>query len=681
MSINSEDFVQLRFPSSPALTPDGKKLVFAIKKVNQKKNQYKSPIYLKIAGKSGYKQFTAGAHMDTAPQFSPSGEYLAFLSSRAEKGIQVFIMSIDGGEAFQVTEFPQGVLGFTWSHDSKLIHVLARVNEEELELVLNPMKEEPPSFVLEPVEFKVYKSKRKELEVVNTDPRVITEGYCREGTSYLDSRFSQPFIVHISDFDYENAQEIPKKVIHIGEHGFHFSLGTFSFDNTAVFLAKYEEDPTVTLEQEILKVNVSDPSEKIFIGRVFGRGIENLQLSPDGKYLSFHAIREEKIVYDDTQIFLFDVKKSKTDNFVCITEYYNRSAIQSRWLNEDILLFLSPSDGQINIHSIDINTKEIKNVVEGDRNINNFTVSKNGSRIAYEVSHVSFPSDIFWCNADGSGEERVSEANKKYLKTHIPAKAEEFTYERDGVNFQGWLLVPTDRNPQEKMPVVLEIHGGPAVMWTPHENTLWHEWNTLVSKGYAVVFCNPRGSDGYGIDFRAAIYKNWGNMPATDILKSLDTALVKYPILDPDRVVVTGGSYGGYMTSWLVTQTNRFKAAVSQRGVYEFVAFSTTTDIPVWFEKQYEGEIIDRFADIWKDSPVAHVRNLQTPLLIIHSENDFRAPIVNAEQLFWLGKRYGKTVELVRYPRDGHELSRSGEPRHVVDRINRIVNWFQKYNK
>ncbi|UCG90157.1 MAG: S9 family peptidase [Candidatus Heimdallarchaeota archaeon] len=681
MSIKSKDFVQIKFPNSPAISPDGKKLVFAVKKVNQKKNQYKSPIYLKIAGRSGYKQFTAGNYVDTAPQFSPSGDHLAFLSSRAEKGTQVFIMSIDGGEAFQVTEFPQGVLGFSWSHNSKLINVIARVNEEELELILNPKKEKVPSFVLEPVEYKAYKSKKEELKEIRTDPRVISDGYCREGTSYLDGRFTQPFIVDISEFDDEKAQEIPKKIIHIGEHGFHFSLGTFSLDNKTVFLARYAEDPTLTLEQEILKVDISDPSEKIFIGRVFGRGVENLQLSPDGRYLSFHAIRKEKIVYDDSQIFLFDVKKHEVGNFVCITENYNRSAIQSRWFSKDTLLFLCPRDGKINIHKIDINTKETESVVIGDRNINSFTISKDGSRLAYEVSHVSFPSDIFWCKADGSGEERVTEANKEYLTTHIPAKAEEFNFERDGVNFQGWLLVSPDYNPNEKMPLVLEIHGGPAVMWTPHEKTLWHEWNTLVSNGYAVVFCNPRGSDGYGVDFRAAIYKNWGNMPAADILKSLDTVLTKYSFLDPNRIAVTGGSYGGYMTSWLVTQTDRFKAAISQRGVYEFVAFSTTTDIPAWFEKQYEGEIIDRFSNIWKDSPVAHVRNLQTPLLIIHSENDFRVPVVNAEQLFWLGKRYGKTVELVRYPRDGHELSRSGEPRHVIDRIDRIVDWIQKYNK
>ena len=678
MSINSEDFVQLKIPNSPTLSPDGKKLAFVIKQVNQKTNKYKSPIYLKILGEEGYTQFTAGTQIDTTPQFSPSGEYLAFLSSRAEKGVQVFIMPETGGEAVQVTNFPQGVMAFNWSHNSKLIHVITRVNEAELEVVLNPEKEIPPSYVLEPVSYESYITKKEQLQKLETDPRVITEGYCREGTSYLDGRFIQPFVVDISDFNSYSEKEKPMKAIHLGEFGFHFGLGTFSLDDSRVYLSKYREDPTVSLFQEILEVSISDPVE-IVLGTTF-RWVENLRISPDGKFLSFHSIREE-MIYDNTQIFLFDLEKAIQNQFICLTENYERSAIQSIWADNNTLVFLSPSNGKINIYKIDVNTKEVAPLVQGDRNIISFSISQNQERIAFEVSHVSFPRDIFWCNGDGSQEKRLTEANKEYLQTHIPAKAEEFSYEREGVKFQGWLLAPPDFDHNKKIPVVLEIHGGPAVMWTPHEHTMWHEWNTLVSKGYAIVFCNPRGSDGYGIDFRAAVFKNWGHTAANDILEALDTALAKYPFLDPNRVAVTGGSYGGYMTSWLVTQTNRFKAAISQRGVYEFVAFSTTTDIPIWFEKQYEGEIIERFADIWKDSPAAHIKNLQTPLLIIHSENDYRAPIINAEQLFWLGKRYGKVVEFVRYPRDGHELSRSGEPRHIVDRINRITSWIQKYVK
>jgi dipeptidyl aminopeptidase/acylaminoacyl peptidase len=218
-------------------------------------------------------------------------------------------------------------------------------------------------------------------------------------------------------------------------------------------------------------------------------------------------------------------------------------------------------------------------------------------------------------------------------------------------------------------------------MWSPHERTMWHEWNTCIAKGYAVIFCNPCGSDGYGIEFRSSCFKNWGHIPASDILTSMENVFEKYPFLKRDQIFLTGGSYGGYMTAWLITQTNKFKAAVSQRGVYDYLAFSTTTDIPLWFEKQIDGEILDRLIEIWNDHPIANVRSISTPLLIIHSENDFRVPIVTAEQFFWLCKRYNKEVEFIRYPRDGHELSRSGEPRHIIDRINRILNWFDKHNQ
>ncbi len=263
MVITSEDFVKLKFLESPTLSPDHRKLVFSMKKVNQKKNQYKSSLYLRTAEEKEIRQLSRGTHIDTAPKFSPSGEYLAFLSSREEKAMQVFIMSVDGGEAIRVTTFPLGVMGFTWSHDSKLIHVIARVNEEELELILNP--KERPSFVLESIKFNEYKSKKKQRDALKIDPRVIKSGYYREGTAYLDGRFTQPFIVDISKFDCYLEQEEPMKAIYFGQHGFHFSLGTFNLDDTAVFLSKFKEDPSVSLEQEILKVNISDPTDRIII--------------------------------------------------------------------------------------------------------------------------------------------------------------------------------------------------------------------------------------------------------------------------------------------------------------------------------------------------------------------------------------------------------------------------------
>jgi dipeptidyl aminopeptidase/acylaminoacyl peptidase len=675
-TVISDDYVKLKFPNSP--TTDGKRCIFSIRKVNEDKNQYQGALYLKILGEKGYRQFTSGTHYDTTPKFSPSGEYVAFLSSRFENGMQVYIIPINGGEALQVTDMPKGVIEFSWSNDSKYILVLARVNREELKSILNPKEEKRHSYVLEPVEFTGHKSKKEIREKLRSDPRVITEAYCRELTSYLDGRFGQPFVFPIPKMLFDDNEKEKSKIRHIGQFGYHYTLGTFSLDDQHVFLLRYFQDPSLTLKQDILKVSVSD-STSIKLGEAFGR-VQNINLSPDGKYISFEGTREEEGVFDDTQIFLVDTSNEINPRILCPTKNYNRSSIQSQWFDGENLLFLSPADGKINIHNININSLEVKPIVKGDRNINSFAVSSNKNCIVYSVSHVSFPSDIFWSDGEGKYEERITEANKNYLDTHNIAKSEIFTFEREAIKFQGWILTPEDHTFQEKLPVVLEIHGGPAAMWTPHELTLWHEWNVLVNQGYAVVFCNPRGSDGYGAKFRN-VEANWSYLPATDILEGLDTALEKYQYLDANRLAVTGGSYGGYMTAWLVTQSDRFKAAVSQRGVYEFINFGMTTDIAIWFEYQYKGEILDRYLEFWKDQPIVHVKNMKTPLLIIHSENDYRVPIGTAEQLFWLGKRYGKVVELVRYPRDGHELSRSGEPRHIVDRINRIVSWINKFNR
>ncbi|MHA2307116.1 MAG: prolyl oligopeptidase family serine peptidase, partial [Candidatus Hodarchaeales archaeon] len=677
-NVTSEDFVKLRFPNSPAT--DGTKCVFSIRGINEKTNQYQGALFLKILEEDNYHQFTSGTHYDTSPKFSPSGEFLAFISSRSGKGMQVYVMPTTGGEALEVTTFPKGIIDYTWSHDSKSIHVTARVNKKELEAIINPKLDETPSNVLNPAEFSAYKAKKESQEEMNTDPRVITEAYCRMLTFYLDGRFIQPFVIPIPNFSFDEKEKEKEKIVHVGEFGYHYTLGTFSLDDDNVYIFRYSEDPSISMKQELLRVSISEmSSEKLM--EAFARWIQQVNLSPDGRYVSFEGLREDKGAYDDVQIFLYDTLADKKSEIICITKDYNRSVIQSQWFDSQTLFFLSPADGKINIHKINIDTGEVTLIAGGDRNINSFGIFPNKNRIVYSVSHYSYPSDIFWSDLEGKNEERITEVNEEFLNTHNIAKSEEFSFEREGTQFQGWILTPRDHNSEEKLPVVLEIHGGPAAMWSSHEITLWHEWNVLVGQKNAVVFCNPRGSDGYGAEFRGAVHANWGHLPANDILQGLDTALEKFSYLDKNRVAVTGGSYGGYMTAWLATtQSNRFKAAVSQRGVYEFLNFGMTTDIAIWMEFQYKGELLDQFSEFWNDQPMVHIKKLQTPLLIIHSDNDFRVPIGTAEQLFWLGKRYGKIIELVRYPRDGHELSRSGEPRHIIDRINRTAGWIKKYN-
>ncbi|MHA2174665.1 MAG: S9 family peptidase [Candidatus Hodarchaeales archaeon] len=673
--IKAEDFVKLKFAELPDFSPNGD-LVFTIRTVNENKNTYKGSLFVKRNNATEIIRFTSGTHLDTRAKVSPSSDIIAFLSSRSEKGMQLHIMNVMGGESIQITNLPKGVIDFSWSHDSRSILIMARVNEQELEIIKK--QESPKSYILDPVAFQMETTRKNESEIFTRDPRVITDGYYRDGTNYLEGRTTQPFVINLDKTVFNDPSYTIPHPIHIGDISYHFTLGVFSSDNRRVILSKYSDDPSLTLDQDILNIDLLNPSEKVKLGEAYG-GVTNFQLSPNGKLCSYNSIRKEVSIYDDQQIHVFNSDPEGPFNHESITESYHRSATFSKWFDDETLLFLSPNEGKISIKSIDKDTKLVEDIIGGDRLINSFTVSPNKGKIAYEVSHAEYPSDIFEFDLISGTEVQITKVNEKYLATHPPASYEVFTYMRDGFNFQGWMFYPPNISSDAKIPVVLEIHGGPAAMWSPHEKTLWHEWNSIVNTGNAVVFCNPRGSDGYGIEFRSAVHKNWGDLAANDILKALDTALELYPYLDSERQSVTGGSYGGYMTAWLITQTDRFKAAISQRGVYEFVGFGLTTDIPKWFELQY-GEILTHYGENWDDGPMAHVEKVTTPLLIIHSENDYRVPIISAEILFWLGKRYGKEIELVRYPRDGHELSRSGEPRHIIDRINRIINWIKKYS-
>jgi dipeptidyl aminopeptidase/acylaminoacyl peptidase len=217
-------------------------------------------------------------------------------------------------------------------------------------------------------------------------------------------------------------------------------------------------------------------------------------------------------------------------------------------------------------------------------------------------------------------------------------------------------------------------------MWSPAAHAMWLEWQVHAARGYVVFYCNPRGSDGYGNDFRTAIHDDWGESDMADILTGVDE-VVAQGYIDEERMAVTGGSYGGFMTIWLIGHDQRFAAAVSQRGVYNLMSFYGTTDIPRLIEYEFDTMAFDDPEKMWKYSPFAYVRQIRTPLLLIHSENDFRVPIADAEQVFTALKRMRRTVEFVRYPREGHELSRSGEPKHRIDRLERMTAWFDKYCK
>jgi dipeptidyl aminopeptidase/acylaminoacyl peptidase len=245
----------------------------------------------------------------------------------------------------------------------------------------------------------------------------------------------------------------------------------------------------------------------------------------------------------------------------------------------------------------------------------------------------------------------------------------------------GWLMKPPDfgkrKKRDKKWPLVLEVHGGPATMYAA---SFMHEFQVLAARGYAVLYTNPRGSKGYGEVFSARIFADWGNQDAADCLAAVD-AVSQLRWVNTARLGVTGGSYGGFMTAWLVGHTERFRAAVAQRGLYNFASFYGTSDIGPWFgDYVLGGPVYERQALYHERSPLSYARQMRTPLLLIHSEQDLRCPIEQAEQLFVQLRRIGKTeVEMIRFPEESHNLSRSGRPDRRIERLERIVGWFDKH--
>jgi dipeptidyl aminopeptidase/acylaminoacyl peptidase len=316
-------------------------------------------------------------------------------------------------------------------------------------------------------------------------------------------------------------------------------------------------------------------------------------------------------------------------------------------------------------------------LVGGDREVAAFSVSRDGKRLAFVASDPTHPYEVFSVASDGR-EQRLSCENDAFLETVELAPAEPFQVtSNDGETVHGWIIKPAGFSARKQWPLVLEVHGGPEAMYAA---TFVHEFQVIAAQGYGVMFTNPRGSKGYGEAFAARIFADWGNQDAADCMAAVDFS-TQLRWVDDSRIGVTGGSYGGYITAWLIGHSDRFRAAVAQRGLYNFSSFYGTSDIGPWFgDYVLGGPVYERSALYLERSPLTYATRMRTPLLLIHSEQDLRCPIEQAEQLFAQLRRIGKcVVEMVRFPEESHNLSRSGRPDRRIERLQRIYGWFDRH--
>jgi dipeptidyl aminopeptidase/acylaminoacyl peptidase len=336
----------------------------------------------------------------------------------------------------------------------------------------------------------------------------------------------------------------------------------------------------------------------------------------------------------------------------------------------------------VRLEKLSLQSKNSEVVVDGPVGVS--AMDASNKRIVYALISVPDPNELYVREAGATATVQLTDLNSGWLKNKELSLPEEHWITRpDGRQVEYWVMKPTHAVPGKKYPWVLDMHGGPSAMWGPGEISMWHEFQLFCSFGYGVVYANPRGSSGYGYEFQHANYKDWGDGPQADVLAALDDAEAHDSSIDKDRLFLTGGSYAGYLTAWIIGHDQRFKAAAAQRGVYDLSTFfgegNAYTLVPEEFGGYPWQPEVKRLLD--QQSPITYVSNIHTPFLIIHGSSDLRTGFVQSQMLFRALTQMGRPVEYIRYPGATHELTRSGEPRQRMDHMLRIVEFFERYSQ
>ncbi len=664
-----EDLYELGWLEDPRLSPDGSMAAAVWVTVDRVNNGYRRQIVLVPTAGGPLRRFTRGKQ-DRQPRWSPDSKWLAFVSNRDDERGQIYVIPVDGGEARQVTSMPNGASDPAWSPDGRWLAFLSPVNAEEQAREDSGTLPPPPA---DAWEARRAREQRQHDEELRNDPRVVTKLPYRSGTTYFDDRRRHIYVIEIGD---EDTPATPRRLT---SGDLHYSapvwmptgdalLSTATRDPEADSLFAYYDVMRIPLDGSLPQA-LTSPGFSYF----------DPQPSPDGSQIAFLRLNEERLLGEGRRVAIIPAEGGEPHD---LTAHTDLNVEQFHWQPDGQgVLFSAGWHGDAHIYQIGLpGTPTYRNgmtLVGGPRIVSEFDVGRDGS-IAFVAGSPDNPCDLYFRSADGH-ERRLTAINDRLLSQRIIVPIEELVYlAPDGSEVQGWVLHPPDFDPANRYPLAVYIHGGPHVMWGPGFRSMWHEWQTAAARGYVVFFCNPRGSEGYGELWRDAIRGNWGEADAPDILAGIDT-LVARGYIDPDRIAVTGGSYGGYMTAWLIGHDDRFACAVAARGVYNLLTQHSTSDAHELIEIEFGGYPWELYEELWDHSPLAHAHKITTPLLLLHSELDYRVPISEAEQLFAILRRQKKVVELVRYPREGHELTRSGEPRHRADHMRRTLEWFDRY--
>jgi dipeptidyl aminopeptidase/acylaminoacyl peptidase len=689
-----EDLYQLGWIEDPRFSPDGRYVAFVRVTVDRAGNRYRRAIWLAPTDGSPLRRLTAGAKSDTAPRWSDDSRRLAFVSTRDGDKPQVYLIDIGGGEARQLTRMRHGATEPAWSADGARIAFLSRASEAER---VQEDAGEPEPEPQDEWERKQAEARRAREEDLRLDPRIHARLPYRSGTSFFDGRRNHVYVVNAPTSE---EDEPPARARRLTDGDLHFGAPVWMPDGRSILTTATRDPEADALFAYYDLVRIPAPDE--------GRGeAERLtetgysyydpHPSPDGALIALRRLPDDRPFAAGGRIAVLPAAGGELRDLTAVADL---NVERFRWLPDGSgLLFTAGWRGEEPVFRVALGdaTRDTRHTTRDTsaqspvshlrspvfpadgRIISEFDVGPDGS-VAFVAGAPDNPCDLYLRRPDGS-ETRLTAINERLLAQRHLAPIEEIVFAApDGREVQGWVVRQPGDPSDRPYPLAVHIHGGPHVMWGPGFRSMWHEWQVAAARGYVVFFCNPRGSEGYGEGWRDAIHANWGIADAPDIHAGVDAVIARGGV-DPARVAVTGGSYGGYMTAWLIAHSDRFTCAVAARGVYNLMTEHGTSDAHELIEYEFDGFPWEMHEKLWQHSPIAHAHRITTPLRILHSELDYRVPISEAEQLFSILRRRKQTVELVRYPREGHELTRSGEPRHRADHMERTLEWFDRYCK
>lgn len=648
-----DDLIKLHRISGAAISKDGKWIAYAMATPDMEANRNVSNVWIVSTAGGDPIQVSQGGH-DSAPAWSPDGKTLAFISAR-DGASQVYLLSMEGGEAKKLTTLSTGTDLFHWSPDGKTIAFTSSVYPDCKDDACNAKRDQ-------------------EKEKSKVKARLYDHLLYRHWDHWFEGKRSHLFVVSVDgsaaaqDLISGAAYDVPPD-----ERG-EASDFNFSPDSKEIcFTAVTDKVEAISTNGDLFTVPVAGGEPKRITTQ---KGFDgNPVYSPDGRYIMYHAQLTPGYESDRWRVMLYDRSTGKIDD---LSENFDRSAMELAWSSDSkTIYFLAENETLQPVYAMEARAGAApKKLLDGFNA--EFDFSGDGKTLEATRSSLTMPNEIFTASLDGSGLKQLTHANEAILSKVEMNSPEKFWLDgAEGTKVQAMLIRPPNFDASKKYPMLNLLHGGPQTMWSDDWGYRWNP-EVFAGAGYVILMINRRGSTGYGQKFTDEITNDWGGKAYEDVMKGTDAAIAKYPFIDPARLAAAGGSYGGYMADWLATHTGRFKAIISHAGVYDKVSMYATEEL--WFEEhEMQGTPWTAPENYKKWAPVTYAGDLgkyKTPTLVIAGERDYRVPYTQSLEFFSALQRQGVPSELLIFPDEGHWVLK---PQNAQLWYKTFLDWLTKY--